>query len=209
MSILLPSVMYGCVSATLVRSVAQGLLKIESAELEDICLLLGASMTESKPVWEGLISDGWIVKDSVNGKWLPSEEVRSLASARIGNPLTRKKADELIAKALANANKLNSEPTETSEYGTYWITKIAVFGSYLQDSEELGDLDIAWEVSERSNMKNWFINCLMNSIDPLSRTRGKFRPKGPYTKIINFDHMLSLGCQYKTIYEFKVPEIVG
>ncbi len=62
--------------------------------------------------------------------------------------LSRKKAEELLNGVIERAKQINASPD--SEY-MHWVTKIAVFGSYLTDTEKLGDVDIAVEILGRWN----------------------------------------------------------
>lgn len=206
MSTLLSSgLMYGCVAPALIRNVAQGFLKCETAELDDVCLFLGASRSESLPVWNGLVADGWIVQEGE--KWMPSKNIRQLANARIGKPLPRAKAKALLAQAIKNAEALNQLAPDTREI--YYITKIAVFGSYLSDKQELGDLDIAWSVADRVGTDRWAVGEMMYGRDSFSVTRGRFRPKSPYVGIIFFSNLLELGCPYEVVYSFDPPKEAG
>lgn len=204
MSILLSSgLMYGCVSPHLVRYVARGLLKSEVAELDDICLFLGAAREEAKPVWEGLLADGWIIQRG--DTWVPAANVRELANARIGKPLARTKADQLLSQITANAAAINKLPPE--ERRLQWITEVAVFGSYLDDTKsELGDLDIAWSGKDRPGAEDWFFSQMIYGKDPLSPTRGALRPKSPYLSLIGLDEVRLLGYPYRTLYRFQPAE---
>ena len=197
--------MYGRVAPTLVRALAVGLLRIEVAEIEDVCLLLGASRAQCLPVWEGLVKDGWIVRR--DGQWKPSEHIRELAHARIGAAMPRAKADGLLAAIVENARRMNElAPTEE---GVHWVTKLAVFGSYLSEKKQLGDLDIAWATAPREGSTIWVAQCLVYGKDPMSKTRAMLRPRSPYLKLTNYAEMLALGCPYRLVYEFAPPVARG
>lgn len=202
MTILLsPGLKYGCVSPSILRNAASNLLKIESANIEDLCLCLGCDIETCRPVWEGMIQDNWIVRR--NEKWVPSENIRQLAHARIGSPCPRKKAAALIEKAIENAIAINSMPE--TEPKLYWVTKIAVFGSYLNDKQELGDIDIAFELKSRLNTRQWAMHCLMYGKDQFSATRGKLRPKSPYVQLNWLSTVVENEFPYKIVYEFSPP----
>ncbi|MDH0341977.1 hypothetical protein [Chromobacterium haemolyticum] len=194
--------MYGCVAPKLVRNVALGLLKIEHAEIEDVSLLLGVPVREALQVWEGLVADGWIIQQ--DGQWVASEHIRTLANARIGKPLQRAKADTLLAQLLQNAADLNKLPTEIREI--FWVTRVAVFGSYLEDTTSLGDLDIAIDYEGRMGSENWALQMMMYGKDSESPTRGRLIPRSPYIKTISFDTLKKLDCPYKVLYTFEPPK---
>lgn len=192
--------MYGCVAPTLVRALARGLLRIQAAEVEDVSLLLGAGGRESLPVWEGLVRDGWIVQRG--GKWRPAERIRELANARIGATLPRAKADRLLETIVNNARRMNEL---AAAQDVFWVTKLAVFGSYLSDKEQLGDLDIAWSTVPRTGTQAWFAQCLASGKDPMSKTRAMLVPRSPYVKLADFAELLALACPYRVVYEFAPP----
>lgn len=71
-----------------------------------------------------------------------------LAMASAGAPLSRKRADELLAGVLERAAKINEDPSFT-----WGVKRIIVFGSYLDPSKEkLGDLDIALEIDRKPGL---------------------------------------------------------
>ena len=193
--------MYGCVAPTLVRTLARGLLRIEVAEIEDVCLLLGASKTECLPVWEGLVRDGWIMQRG--GRWRPAERIRDLANARIGGALARAKADALLAAVIDNARRMNKLPATQGDI--FWVTKLAVFGSHLSEKEQLGDVDIAWSTAPRTGTEAWFAHCLAAGKDPMSKTRKMLLPRSPYVKLASLAEVLALACPYRVVYEFAPP----
>jgi hypothetical protein len=76
--------------------------------------------------------------------------MRLLATARIGNPLTRAKAGALLHQALQNAMAINALPPEAPYF---YLTALAVFGAFLdQDKDVFEILDLAWERQERAGV---------------------------------------------------------
>ena len=57
-------------------------------------------------------------------------------------PISRQKADGLLNAVIQNARKINADPSVC-----YNIERIDVFGSYLSDKQQLGDLDLAFSFS--------------------------------------------------------------
>jgi hypothetical protein len=74
-----------------------------------------------------------------------------LASARLLKPITRQKADDIIAALLQRVEWVNAQP-ELLEH----VSEVRVFGSYLEERHDLGDVDVAVR-TERKEMpgKNW------------------------------------------------------
>jgi predicted nucleotidyltransferase len=74
-----------------------------------------------------------------------------LGSARLLKPITRQKADGIIAAFLQRVERVNSRPELLER-----VCEVFVFGSYLGERDDLGDVDIAvrTERKERSG-KDW------------------------------------------------------
>lgn len=198
MTLLLPAGPYAGVNGPMLRMAAAKLADMESAELYDLAVLLGVCPDEARPTWEQLIEEGFIEVTPEGAK--PTDRMDDLARARFGKPLPRKKADALLAKAVAAAEALNALPPEAPYM---WVTRLAVFGSYLDSQKlELGDLDLAWEVQDRPGSKAQAIRAIMNNRDWLQPTRAQVCPKGPYVRLTSMSEMLALECPYQVIYTF-------
>ena len=99
---------------------------------------------------EELTKAGYLEKRE--GGFISTLEGRNtLAMARWGKPISRKRADELLEIALSNASRYNSDPAFP-----YHITELRVFGSYLTDKDPLGDLDIAVVYEIRDSWDDYF-----------------------------------------------------
>lgn len=204
MTLLLPYGPYAGVNGPLLRRAAEKLADMGSAKLYDLAVVLGVSLAEAKPTWEQLVAEGFIEGTPEAAR--PTDRMDALAHARFGKPLSRKKADALVKKAVAAAKALNTLPPEAPYY---WITRIAVFGSYLDDQKsELGDLDLAWEVEQRPGVRGHAHMAIMYNRDGLQTTRAQVCPKGPYVRLISFGELLSLKCPYQEVYTFASEDLV-
>lgn len=204
MTLVLPYGAYAGINGPLLRMAAAKLADMDSAKLYDLAVVLGVSTGEAKPAWEQLVADGFI--ETSGGISRPTARMSELATARFGKPLPRKKAGALIKKALEAAKALNALPPEAPYY---WITRLAVFGSYLDaDKSELGDLDLAWEVEERPGVRGHAHMATMYNRDGMQTTRAKVIPRGPYVRLVSFREMLSLGCEYNEFYSFESEELM-
>lgn len=204
MTLLLPYGPYAGVNGPLLRVVAAKLSDMGSAKLYDLAVILGASLEESKPIWDQLISEGFIIE--VNGEFRPTQKMDDLARARFGNPLARAKADSIVKKAVAAAKKLNSLPSDAPYF---WVTHLVVFGSYLDaDKMELGDLDLAWAVEERPGVRSHAHMSIIYNRDELQTTRAKIMPKSPYVRLISLSDLLDLNCQYRVLYFFESQDLI-
>ena len=61
-----------------------------------------------------------------------------MRAARLVPRLNRAKADKLLADFLRSVEEVNAHPDLL-----HWVTEVRVFGSYLTNSDDLGDIDIA------------------------------------------------------------------
>lgn len=203
MTLLLPYGPYAGVNGPLLRVAAAKLADMESANLYDLAVVLGVSPAEARPTWEHLVAEGFI--ESTPDGARPTDRMDDLAHARFGKPLPRKKAEALVAKAVAAAKTLNALPPEAPYY---WVTRLAVFGSYLDTHKlELGDLDLAWEVEERPGVRGHAMMAIAYNRDGLQTTRAQVSPKGPYVRLTSLREMLALKCPYQVIYTFESEEL--
>lgn len=201
MTILIPPGLYAGVNGRIIRAAATKLAAIQSASLYDLAVVLGDSCAAVKPAWDRLVAEGYIEGSEEQAR--PTPKMNELVRARIGKPLSRKKADALIAELLALTKDLNQlGPDEPYA----WVTCLAVFGSYLDAGKtELGDLDIAWDVKNRPGLTERMIKTMFYSKDLLSPTRTKIKPKGPYIRLTSMQDLEALGCPYRVIYAFTPP----
>lgn len=201
MTLLLPYGPYAGVNGPLLRVAAAKLADMNSADLYDLAVVLGVSTSEALPTWEQLVAEGFIETTPVGAR--PTDRMDDLARARFGKPLARKKAADLVDKAVKAAMALNALPPDAPYY---WVTRVAVFGSYLDSQKsELGDLDMAWEIQERPGVRGHAMMAMMYNRDSLQTTRAQFCPKGPYVRLTSLGTMLDLKCEYQIVYTFT-PE---
>lgn len=203
MTLLLPYGPYAGVNGPLMRVAAAKLADMQSANLYDLAVVLGVSPAEAQPTWEQLVTEGFIETTPEGAR--PTDRMDDLARARFGKPLPRKKANALVTKAVAAAKVLNALPPEAPYY---WVTRLAVFGSYLDaEKSELGDLDLAWELEERPGVRGHAMMAIMYNRDGLQTTRAQVCPKGPYVRLTSLREMLALKCPYQMVYTFESEEL--
>jgi len=203
MTLLLPYGPYAGVNGPLLRAAGAKLADMGSATLYDLAVVLGVSHAEARPTWEQLVVEGFIEITPEGPR--PTHRMDELGRARFGKPLPRKKADVLVDKAVAAAKALNALPPEAP---FYWVTRLAVFGSYLDSQKlELGDLDLAWEVEERPGVRGHAMMAIMYNRDGVQTTRAQVCPKGPYVRLTSLHEMLALKCPYQVVYTFHSEEL--
>src|SRR5262249_16987763 len=67
-----------------------------------------------------------------------------LANVQLVPRIPRAKAEKIVADMLARARVINDTPELL-----YWISKITVFGSFITDTKDVGDIDISVEVKPK------------------------------------------------------------
>jgi predicted nucleotidyltransferase len=111
-----------------------------------------------------LVQDGYLEPTNERGMgisigeqpwWRNTIRGNALSLASAAPPLTRPVADRHVAALVDRARAMN----ESQEY-LYWVESVAVFGSYLDSSvERLGDVDVAFQLSPRSEGEEFHERC--------------------------------------------------
>jgi predicted nucleotidyltransferase len=69
----------------------------------------------------------------------------ALAKARIGSPMPRSKAQELLAELIARVDAVNN-----SDEWLHWVTEVQLYGSLARpQTEQVGDIDVAVRLQQR------------------------------------------------------------
>lgn len=190
------------VPTRMVKLAAAELHRMQSARLWDLAVVLAAPVERVRELWETLKAAECIVE--CDGWHRPTDSMLSLANARLGNPLTRKKADALVAQLIRNAQQLNDAPGDAF----YFVTKLAVFGSYLDNERnELGDLDVAWELIQRPGFERSISSMRCVNEDPTSHMRRLVRPRSPAVRLVDWSLLLDLKCSYRIVLEMSGPKL--
>jgi hypothetical protein len=107
-------------------------------------------------------------------------------------------------ETVSKVEAVNAEPP-TAEL--FYITKLAVFGSFLDENrQELGDLDLAYELEIRPGVERFDHYCMLYNKDSRAPTRGRIR-SSPLVRLATMDNLLALECPYRVVYEFHSPVI--
>jgi hypothetical protein len=121
---------------------------------EEMCRIWGFKFTpvkavEAKRVFAALLAEGYLEPHepehkSDEAKYHTSMKGRRLAAANLTKRFDRAKADNEVAALIARANEINAR-----DELVFFVHKITAFGSYLTDSNDLGDIDLVVEVAPR------------------------------------------------------------
>jgi hypothetical protein len=102
---------------------------------------LSLSMEAAQAVADDLVREGYaeIDADERDGsRYCNTIKGNALALASAAKPIKRATANRLVEGFLARVREINASDTYV-----YRVAKAVVFGSYLSDREDLGDVDIA------------------------------------------------------------------
>jgi hypothetical protein len=100
---------------------------------------------QAQAALDALTEHGFLKVDEARGWWSPTVAGGALAQASFMRPISRKKADELLAAVRERAQQYNEDSGKPLV-----IAELRVFGSYLDpDAAQLGDLDLHLTVSPR------------------------------------------------------------
>jgi hypothetical protein len=109
--------------------------------------VLRISEQQAQAVLQVLIQEEYLEPaEAAYGKNLWSLTIKgcALCGAKAGKPITRKTADRLVGEFLQRVEDVNA----CTVYA-YRVARATVFGSYLSDRPDLGDIDLAVELTPK------------------------------------------------------------
>jgi hypothetical protein len=200
MNIAPDSLPYGAAPAILLDC-AQQLHEMDGRPFtfDDFCVALGASRSESEPVIEQLIVDGFLYPgDSADATYICSSRMGQLALAKISHGLPRDEATRLLNAVIEKSEAINADP----EKYPYAVTCLAVFGSFLTEKEVLGDLDIGVTLSLRECRREKFgLTSLKRGMSSYAKTLAALRLRKPAKiSIHEMDEVIRLETPYRVIF---------
>lgn len=129
-----------------VRKLLKYVQGLQSGTLDIIARQLEVDATTAGQIQQGLLDEGYIEpSDPVigQGHWQLTWKGSALANASTRRPITRKTAERLVEEFLARVREVNA-----AGYA-YRVRRVIVFGSFLGDSPDLGDVDLSIELEDR------------------------------------------------------------
>lgn len=162
---------------------------------------IGMPASECIPVLSEMVSAGWLALNNT-GQYILLRQFQQLASARIGTPLKRTKADSLLLEVIERAKAINLEAESECDY----VLEIAVFGSYMDDTKhELGDLDIGVKTKRRPRAKHLPIRRFdWKKGDGNYLTKTRLKGRSPYLSLHDLSEIIESGFSYKTVYVSEI-----
>jgi predicted nucleotidyltransferase len=143
----------------------------------------------------------------------------ALAQAKLVPRINRKKANELLDGVLERVAQINAQHDLL-----HWVTELRVFGSYLSEGDDLGDLDLAINMTPRAINRDCveagfelgrrhgkrFNNFLEKLYYPERLIKQIIKARSPYISIHEMSELdANPEWRGKTIYTFIPPNTVS
>jgi predicted nucleotidyltransferase len=108
---------------------------------------LGIQVDEASKLMETLLEEGFVALDAPGDDSCYELTIkgRGLAMAR-AKLIRRTTAERLVSEFLQRVEEVNDDPNLL-----YWVDEVVVFGSFLTESETLGDVDLAVMYTRRTD----------------------------------------------------------
>jgi predicted nucleotidyltransferase len=126
-----------------------------------------------------------------------------LASARLLKAITRQKADVIIATLLQRVERVNARPELLER-----VCEVRVFGSYLEEREDFGDIDVAVRTERKEGSgKDWVRESLRRA-DMSGRTFSSYLDRLSYghTEVMR---LLKARSRYLSLHTMDDLEAIG
>ena len=126
-----------------------------------------------------------------------------MRAARSVQRLNRAKADKLLTDFLRSVEEVNAHPGLL-----HWVTEVRVFGSYLTNSDDLGDIDIVIKKESRPEQNDKFFGSDRDMVFYLDLLAALLLKGG--SRFISLHGVTELDEKFdfegKTIYTFAPPQ---
>jgi len=106
-------------------------------------ILKNQDIAKAQMLVREMTNRGWLMKTK-KGNYECTPAGRGLALARLLSPISRAKANDIVANLIKRAHAINENPDFIT-----WVRQLRVFGSYNSTSDDLGDVDVAFELKRR------------------------------------------------------------
>jgi predicted nucleotidyltransferase len=110
--------------------------RVNEVSARQVSARLGASRAEAATILAELKKNGFVERKGRG--WEVSDLGCRLCAAKAIKPLSRAQAEDLVAEVLRRVEIIREE-----EQFLYEVERLGVFGSYLSDVSDLGDVDLA------------------------------------------------------------------
>lgn len=134
------------------RAIRDLLKRQDDLTVEYVQKTLDISSSEASKTIDGLLAVGYLEGDS-RGFHPVTPAGRQVGNASFAKRMPRSRADQLLRDLLVRAAEINVRTDLTHRVG-----QINIFGSYLSDTPDLGDLDVAVRLEVREEYADTFVD---------------------------------------------------
>jgi predicted nucleotidyltransferase len=135
-----------------------------------------------------------------------------LGSAKLLKPITRQKADVIIATLLQRVEMVNARPELLER-----VCEVRVFGSYLEERDDFGDIDVAVRTERKEGSgKDWVRESLRRAdmsgrtfstyLDRLAyghtEVMGLLKARSRYLSLHTMDDLEAIGALSKILFKY-------
>jgi predicted nucleotidyltransferase/predicted transcriptional regulator len=162
---------------------------------------------EAARITDELISAGYIAVDKDGASYSLTDLGMQLSNASFAKRISRAKAEELVKAVLARIDAINSR-----DELTHRVAAVKVFGSYLNDTPDLGDIDLAVGLTPRRDSHveesiaraDQFYNSPRTLLDRLffgeNEVRKLLKERQPHISLHAYDEPDKLTVPWKLLY---------
>lgn len=135
---------------------ARDLLRsVESYTANRVADRLGMAEGEAEHYLQALVDAGYLTRMDFPASWpIATYEATglgiSLRKSTKAKRMSRGMAEGAVNALLKEAERINADPTLIS-----WVDELDIFGSYLSDAADLGDVDVAVRLGRRLPSEQW------------------------------------------------------
>lgn len=174
-------------------------------DIDDVARALGAPLREVEPVLRAMQAEGF-VQEEAGSRFVGTAKLNQLANAKISAGLNRPEAETLLARVVAKAKEVNSQP----DAYPCRVGCIVVFGSFLSEQPVLGDLDLGVDLIDPPQTHEErladFRAFMRGRSLPSSKTYAALRLRQPKKiSIHELKEVMELGTEYRVVFG-ELPE---
>ena len=129
--------------------------------------------------------------------------------------MPRAKAEEIVRNLLARADEINS-----NDALIFYVQTLHLFGSYLGDTPDLGDVDVAYRLAPRARYKGRVPAASTARAEALGKYEGRFfdqmvfgerevrsalRRVSPRLSLVEFAELEIMGSAHRLLFEETRP----
>ena len=145
-----------------------------------LCIDFGMDTVAGDALVEGFVSDGMLHPQTEQRDcYRLTERFLEFAAARVVEPLPRRRAKELLAKASELATRINAEWTRNP----IEIQLIAPFGRYLKHEARLASLELGVDVQSRAPWRRARWGRLKTTSEGARENRGAMRELSSFIRV--------------------------